>query len=439
MSSVIIALSILFLLSATFLYLALTNRNARNARAAALATTYNLTAMMAKFHNTAYLTSATVESVAQCGDGKASTTDRVRVRLTYADNKTTLPTHAILKVILLHPWLRLGGRLAINALATAAALLRPIRLDRLVYLIANTYNYYLPHAPEPMYDNEARFYSILRPELGANFEAPIVLGAQLGRTSCVLIEDLSARGATFPTAREELSLRQLTALLDQLVHNLHGPFWQSPRFRTDLAWLPTATTGGMADVFEAIGFGLIRDHVNTHAFERELLKPLGCSVEQLWSGLKRALHIMEVPPLTLCHGDCHVQNTYLLPEGSSSRVAGFFDFQLSLRACWARDVSYLIATSLPIEARRRHEKELLREYLNKLRKYAGSSAPSDEEAMALYSKCMAWALVIGWLICPPINYGEAIWSANVGRLVAACGDLGTFNGLESGGAQNGAR
>eukprot|EP00966_Prymnesium_polylepis_P281248 6498280-Prymnesium_polylepis.1 len=47
---------------------------------------------------------------------------------------------------------------------------------------------------------------------------------------------------------------------------------------------------------------------------------------------------------------------------------------------------------------------------------------------------MAWGLVIGWLICPPNNYGEQIWSANVRRLVAACVDLGTFAqlGVEGG-------
>ena len=40
---------------------------------------------------------------------------------------------------------------------------------------------------------------------------------------------------------------------------------------------------------------------------------------------------------------------------------------------------------------------------------------------------MAWGLVIGWLICPPNNYGEQVWSANVSRLVAACVELGTFS------------
>ena len=43
-----------------------------------------------------------------------------------------------------------------------------------------------------------------------------------------------------------------------------GRYWDSSRLKTDLAWLPTATTGGMAQVFQIIGFGLIRDHVITY-------------------------------------------------------------------------------------------------------------------------------------------------------------------------------
>ena len=53
-------------------------------------------------------------------------------------------------------------------------------------------------------------------------------------------------------------------------------------------------------------------------------------------------------------------------------------------------------------------------------------APSFEEAKALYAKCMAWGLVVGWLLCPPNNYGEELWTANVSRLVAACRELNTF-------------
>ena len=57
-------------------------------------------------------------------------------------------------------------------------------------------------------------------------------------------------------------------------------------------------------------------------------------------------------PVTLCHGDAHVGNTYHCPDG---RV-GLFDFQLTLRANWSRDVSYVIVTALDPGTRRAHER-----------------------------------------------------------------------------------
>ena len=78
------------------------------------------------------------------------------------------------------------------------------------------------------------------------------------------------------------------------------------------------------------------------------------------------------------------------------------------------------------EKRLAAEDALLRFYLTRLRE-AGCDAPSAAEARAVYAQAMAWGLVIGWLLCPPLNYGAAIWSANVRRLVTACSDLSTFD------------
>ena len=141
------------------------------------------------------------------------------------------------------------------------------------------------------------------------------------------------------------------------------------------------------------------------AAERELLAPLGLSVPQLWRGVERASARLCEPPLTLCHGDCHIGNTYQLrvkppthsailalgpnrlfrlrksptltsslgrgnpavpslfcsssgrgksdvssgPKvervfGAQDNRLGLLDWQLTLRSSWARDVSYIMAT-----------------------------------------------------------------------------------------------
>ena len=266
----------------------------------------------------------------------------------------------------------------------------------------------------------------MRPELSAlGVEAPRALGTQLdppARQWAILLEDLTERGATFPNALGGLPLPALEALLADLAA-MHAHYWQSGRFGGELGWLPTVRAGGAADVFETLGFGLVRDHISRHAFVRALLAPLGLSTEQLWEGVAAANAALEAPPVTLCHGDCHVQNTYLLAGG---RRAGLYDWQLCLRASWARDVSYLIGTCLPTEARRQHEGALLRGYLRALADAGCAAPPTIADAERLYAQGMAWGLVLGWLICPPNNYGEAIFSANVRRLVAACSDLHTF-------------
>ena len=49
-----------------------------------------------------------------------------------------------------------------------------------------------------------------------------------------------------------------------------------------------------------------------------------------------------------------------------------------------------------------------------------------DSAWRLYRHSIMWGLVIGWLITPPANYGEAITSANIRKLVAAVQDLESF-------------
>jgi hypothetical protein len=58
------------------------------------------------------------------------------------------------------------------------------------------------------------------------------------------MEQLHLRNAHFPNSLEELTIAQLHSVLGSLAM-LHGSFWESERFETDLAWLPTTQSGGM--------------------------------------------------------------------------------------------------------------------------------------------------------------------------------------------------
>ena len=137
---------------------------------------------------------------------------------------------------------------------------------------------------------------------------------------------------------------------------------------------------------------------------------------------------------TLCHGDTHIQNTYVINRDGHVKV-GLLDWQLTLKSHWSRDIAYILGTALTPSQRRQYEKPLLKYYLKALEKsgidWRGESIGKAENFefnfKYRYSVSMCWGLVIGWLICPANNYGEKILAANLKRLVAACVDLKTFD------------
>lgn len=321
------------------------------------------------------------------GEGVASTADRVVVDLTYAAGTgAELPRRLILKTMLASP-----------------------------------------HAPAAMYENEVRFYREIRDEL--DIETPRVFASHFdpstGRFG-LLLEDLTARGARFPSAIEPVSLAAVRSIVENLAR-LHARFWDSPRFEGELSWVPTPTRGGMFEVFDTIGLELIEDQVARNPFKAELIASLGRSVAQMWGPLWQVQEHHAAAPATLLHGDPHLGNTYLLP----GERGGLLDWQLMVRGSWAHDVTYILVTALDPEVRRLHQRDLLAEYLDLLASAGVEGVPTIETAFAQYRAAALWGLVIGWLICPPDNYGPEITAANIARLVAAVEDLETFAAIES--------
>ncbi len=323
-----------------------------------------------------------IVSAKHAGEGVASTADRVVVDLAYASGTSgDLPTRLILKTMLASP-----------------------------------------HAPQAMYENEVRFYREIRDEL--SIETPRAFASHFdlatGRFG-LLLEDLNARGARFPSALDTVSLDEVRSVLENLA-SLHARFWDSPRFAADLSWVPTPISGGMFDVFDTIGLELIEDQVARHPFKADLIAPLGRTVAQMWEPLWQVQRRHTVAPTTLLHGDPHVGNTYLLP----GERAGLLDWQLMVRGRWAHDVTYILITALGPEVRRSHQRDLLAEYLDRLASAGVPTVPTFDDAFTQYRAAALWGLVIGWLICPPENYGTEVTIANIGRLVAAVDDLETF-------------
>jgi hypothetical protein len=345
-----------------------------------------LGAALAERHPGVVVDRVEVVAAKRCGDGVASTADRLVLDLSYGPGTAVPPP----------------GRLVLKTMLAS------------------------PHAPATMYENEVRFYRELREELG--IETPAVYASSFdpatGRFG-LLLEDLTEREARFPSALDPVGVDEVRSLLGQLA-TLHARFWDSPRFADELAWLGTPLRGGMSDVFQVIGLELIEDQVARHPFKQELIAPLGRSVAQMWELLWRVQRRHCEAPTTLLHGDPHLGNTYLLPGGRG----GLLDWQLMMRGSWAHDVVYLIVTALDPEVRRAHQHDLLSDYLDRL----GAAGVRDVPTLgAAFDQCRAaalWGLVIGWLICPPENYGRPITEANISRTVTAVQDFETFAAIE---------
>jgi hypothetical protein len=280
-------------------------------------------------------------------------------------------------------------------------------------------------APGSLYRNEVRFYRDIRPEL--TIETPRTFASAFDERSDtfgVVMEDLRLRDAHFPNATESMSRGQIESALDQLAA-LHARFWSSPRFSGELAWLWTPLSGGFHDFLAGAGAPFIQHLISQSEYKQGLFDRLGRGFDEVWDHLwkTQALHVSE--PTTLLHGDTHFGNTYLLP----GCAVGLLDWQLLNRGRWSLDVSYLLVTALDIESRRSQERELLAYYLDRLRAGGVADAPGPDTAWLAYRQTAIWGFVLGWLICPTENYGDAILEANLDRLTTALEDLETFDSL----------
>lgn len=390
-------------------------------------------AMLHSLHPRASVRSVRVIERARCGDGIASTADRVVLDVNLASvDAGDIPTRMIVKTLLLNPMLRLGLP-AILSLSRVSRMAEELPLvgrsaRSFLFVVVGAFQRICPQAPDAMYRNEVRFYTEIRPNL--RLEAPRCFGGlfdERTRQFGLLLEDLTQRGARFPNATTDVTLEEIRSLLTALA-TLHAEYWQSRVLETELAWVPTRLQGGMFPVFDGIGRELVRYQVEQHLFKQALLRPLGRTVDELWAALWRSQQILDSGPRTLLHGDPHIGNTYLLPGA----VGGLLDWQLMARGHWANDVAYLIATALSPEARARHERDLLEFYVDALGRAGVTERPSREDAWRAYRLAIIWGIVIGWLITPPVNYGEAITSANIERLVRAACELESFQAVARG-------
>lgn len=281
----------------------------------------------------------------------------------------------------------------------------------------------------PLYDNEVNIYTRIGDELP--IRVPRSFGGVRDRKSAtfgLVLEDLRPMNATFEDVLSPLKAEDTAALLDQLA-SLHAAYWESTRFKGDLDWIQPHTSGPIHDLFTAdAGVALLIDHeVATHQFKRELVQSTGETTGSLRAQVARVQVHQAALPCTLLHGDAHIGNTYRLPDGQR----GFLDLQLAARGFCMHDVSYTIVTSLSIDDRRAHERDLIAGYRQRLVDLGVVAPPSLDELLYEHRLAMAWCLYIGWLTSPTENYGWEITVANHIRISTAYRDLSSSAAIKA--------
>lgn len=281
----------------------------------------------------------------------------------------------------------------------------------------------------PLYENEVNVFTRIGDELP--LRVPRSFGGVRDADSVtfgLVLEDLRAANVKFENVLSPLTPDDTAELLDQLA-TLHAAYWESPRFEGDLAWVLPHTAGPIHHLFSSdTGVALLIEHeVAQHQFKRELLQSVGESTGSLRAKVARVqAHQATLPP-TLLHGDAHVGNTYLLPDGRR----GYLDLQLAARGFCIHDVSYTIVTSLSVEARRACERDLIAGYRQRLVDLGVGAPPGVEDLLHEHRLAIAWCLYIGWLSSPTENYGWEITVGNHVRIATAYRDLSTSAAIES--------
>ncbi|HEY6573347.1 MAG TPA: phosphotransferase [Mycobacterium sp.] len=218
-------------------------------------------------------------------------------------------------------------------------------------------------------------------------EHPLVYAAVIDEADedfLLVMEDLTARGADPRDATRPLTVEQVANGVRGL-GRMHGRFWGRRVEMPELAWLePFVPWEGMGAAplpaaLERLGGDA---PASVHALTIEGL------IEDVW---KPYIRTLTVGPPTLLHGDAHVGNVYLLPDGT----VGFLDWQVARRGNFSLDLGYFLQGALTTEDRRAAERALLEEYRDALGLPA-EEMPSPDEVWLRYRASVAHGLTL-WL------------------------------------------
>lgn len=222
-------------------------------------------------------------------------------------------------------------------------------------------------------EGEARFYQELAEAIGVRtLRSPFAVADPATGAGIFITEDVAIEGGDFLSSLSPYSIEQTAQSLSEFAR-LHAFGWGLPD-AVQVDWLAPKihtywqhrTVQDIQDNFD----GWVGEEVHDDARD----------AERLYAAMKILADRQPGPGWTVIHGDAHVGNILIAPDGDPSLV----DWQLVQRNFHGIDVGYHIASALTTEDRERAERDLVQHYLDELRRFGVDDPPSWDDMWEAY-------------------------------------------------------
>ena len=273
-----------------------------------------------------------------------------------------------------------------------------------------------------MFESEVRFYNELAKD--ATVGIPDVYFAEIKTGTAdfvVVMEDLSHLEMVDQSTG--MNFEQATGAVEVLA-SIHAVWWDRVKV-PDMEWIPTMV-GPRIEFVDQLLAQIFP--VFAQGFEQYLPKG-GLEIYELFAGnyLKLTTAIASRSPWTLAHQDYRVENLMFGPPGSGQ--VAVLDWQGIGRGPGAYDLAYILGGSMVTELRRRHEKDLVSAYHERLLEH-GVKGYSREQLWEDY----AHAHLLGGIAVPLLSGGSMDLSNERGlQLIATMAARHTTAALDNDG------
>jgi len=266
------------------------------------------------------------------------------------------------------------------------------------------------------YANEVHFFEHLADRVPGTPDCYYgAIDAPNGQAS-LLLEDLVDRGATFGRATTPLTPDEAAGVLE-LQAEWHARFWG----KTDVGVRLT----GHENLAQVIDHLMAPAHWDHHLGQRKGDPIRGALREsrKVKAAMLRLWEIDRQSAPTLLHGDTHVGNLWFDADGTP----GYLDWQTAMIGPWSHDVATLLGGAMTVDDRRRHERELLGLYLDRLAALGVDDPPRFDDSWLAYRLHLLHGFL--WVLTPEEMQPDAITTEMALRFAAAVTDHDTLGTL----------